>query len=177
MFVVVSGPPASGKSTLAPGLADRLQLPLIAKDVIKDAFLDVLPEPDLETSRLIGRASVAVLLAVARSSGGAVLESVWHRSRAVADLRALPGPVVEVFCRCDRPTLEARYRARSPARPAGHFDAVRTEDELWGPETSEPVAGGWPVLEIDTAQSIDLDVVATWVRGSFVGPAGGGAAS
>jgi len=36
-FVVVSGPPASGKSSLAPALAAELDLPLPAKDVIKGA--------------------------------------------------------------------------------------------------------------------------------------------
>jgi adenylate kinase family enzyme len=34
LYVVVTGPPASGKSTLAPGLADALGLPLVAKDAI-----------------------------------------------------------------------------------------------------------------------------------------------
>jgi hypothetical protein len=32
LFVVVSGPPASGTSTLAPALAQALGLPLIVKD-------------------------------------------------------------------------------------------------------------------------------------------------
>jgi Ni2+-binding GTPase involved in maturation of urease and hydrogenase len=34
-FVVVSGPPASGKTTLARAVAPALGLPLIAKDAIK----------------------------------------------------------------------------------------------------------------------------------------------
>jgi len=149
LTVVVSGPPASGKSTLAPALAERLGLPLLAKDTIKDALMRVLPVPDLAASRELGRASVVAMLAIAAENPGVVLESAWQRSRAIADLRALPGPIVEVFCRCDRPTLETRYRARSVTRSAGHFDAVRTSDELWGPETTEPVAGGWPVMIVD----------------------------
>lgn len=36
VFVVVSGLPASGKSTLGGGIADRLSLPLIDKDVVID---------------------------------------------------------------------------------------------------------------------------------------------
>ena len=66
-------------------------------------------------------AAVEVILAIARDQPGLVLESVWHRSRALAEFRALPGPIVEVFCRCDRPTLEARYEARATTRAAGHF--------------------------------------------------------
>ena len=168
MFVVVSGPPASGKSTLAPPLARRLGLPLIAKDVIKDAILGVVPVVDLEESRLVGRASVAALLAVARTTGDAVLESVWHRSAARDDLAGLGGPLVEVFCRCDRPTLAARYRARSGSRGAGHFDTIRTADELWNAETSEPVAGGWLVIEVDTTQPVDLDLLVREIRAAVV---------
>jgi hypothetical protein len=44
-FVVVSGPPASGKSSVAPALAVELKLPLIAKDTIKDALMSVLRFP------------------------------------------------------------------------------------------------------------------------------------
>ena len=90
-FVVVSGPPASGKTTLSPAIAPALGLPLIAKDTIKQALMTVLPVPDVAASRVVGRASVAALLAVAAESGGAVLESVWHRSYALDDLRRLPG--------------------------------------------------------------------------------------
>lgn len=48
VFVVVSGPPASGKSTLAPVLATELGLPLLAKDTIKDALMSILPVPDVD---------------------------------------------------------------------------------------------------------------------------------
>jgi len=82
-FVVVSGPPASGKSTLAGALAHELKLPLIAKDTIKDALMTVLPVPDVEASRQLGRAAIKAMLAVAAASPiGAVIENNFHRSRA-----------------------------------------------------------------------------------------------
>jgi predicted kinase len=164
LYVVVSGPPASGKSTLAPLLAAELGLPLLAKDTIKDALLEVLGAPTVEASRAVGTASVAVLLAVARQCPGAVLESVWHRTRARADLAALPGAVVEVFCRCDREVVRDRYRRRAGTRAAGHFDDERTDDELWNDENAVPVAGGWPVIEIDTSQPVDILALARRVR-------------
>jgi replication-associated recombination protein RarA len=46
---VVSGPPASGKTTLAQAIAPALGLPLIAKDTIKQALMTVLPVPDIQT--------------------------------------------------------------------------------------------------------------------------------
>ena len=99
LFVVVSGPPASGKSTLAPVLARDLGLPLVAKDTIKDALMSELAVPDVEASQQLGRAAVAAMLAVgAESPVGAVIESNFYRSVAVERLGRLPGTVVEVFC-------------------------------------------------------------------------------
>jgi predicted kinase len=164
VFVVVSGPPASGKTTLSRAIAPVLELPLIAKDTIKQALMTVLAVPDVAASRVIGRASVAALLAVAAESGGAVLESVWHRCYAVDDLRRLPGVVVEVFCRCDPAVAAERYAVRAGSRDAGHFDASRATGELWNDEVARPVAGGWPVIEVDTAGPVDLEAVITAIR-------------
>jgi len=163
-FVVVSGPPASGKTTLARAVAPALGLSLIAKDTIKEALMSVLPVPDVETSRIIGTASVAALLAVAAETAGAVLESVWHRSRAVTDLRRLPGSIVEVFCRCDPQIAAQRYALRAGARAAGHFAAERSIAELWNDEVAQPVAGGWPVIEISTSSPVDVEPLTVRIR-------------
>jgi predicted kinase len=163
-FVVVSGPSASGKTTLARALAPALELPLIAKDTIKEALMSVLPVPDVETSRVVGAASVAALLAVAAETSGAVLESVWHRSRAQADLRRLPGNIVEVFCRCDPQIARRRYDVRAGGRAAGHFAVERTPAELWSEEVARPVAGGWPVIEICTNDPVDVAPLTTRIR-------------
>jgi predicted kinase len=158
-FVVVSGPPASGKSTVAPALAAELDLPLFAKDVVKDALVDALGAPDLPRSRELGRAAVHVLLAVAAAAGRGVLESVWH-GYARAPLAALPGPTVEVFCRCDPAVLQARYAVRSTSRGGGYFDAERGAAELWNDEVGAPVAAGWPVLAVDSGTEVDIAALA-----------------
>jgi len=165
VFVLVSGPPASGKSTLAPVLAHELGLPLVAKDTIKDALMAHLPVPNVEASRQLGRAAVAAMLAVAAQSPvGAVIESNFYRSVAVESLTGLPGAIVEVFCRCDRDIARQRYSSRAGVRQAGHFDAVRTDDELWNEEIAEPVNGGWPVLNVDTNHPVDIDGLLVRIR-------------
>lgn len=171
VVVLVSGPPASGKTTLARELAPSLGLPLLAKDTVKEALFAELPAPDVGVSRQLGSAAVSVVLALAAESGGAVLEGPWRRSRA-ADLAALPGRLVEVFCRVDRDTAEQRYAGR-PARHPGHHDGSRAPDERWDTDLTEPVGGRpdgglpigrWPVLEVDTARPVDVGLVARQVR-------------
>ena len=158
-FVVVSGPPASGKSTLATALAAELDLPLLAKDVVKDALVDALGATDLPRSRELGTAAVHVLLAVAATAGRGVLESVWY-PYAHAPLAALPTPLVEVFCRCAPDQLRARFAARAATRGGGYFDAERDPAELWNADVGAPVAGGWPVLEVDTTSRPDVAALA-----------------
>jgi predicted kinase len=165
LYVVVSGPPASGKSTLAAPLAAELGLPVVAKDTIKEALMSVLPVPDVEASRQLSRAAVAVLLAVAADArGGAVLDCNFRRRATAGPLRRLPGRVVEVFCRCDRDVAERRFRARAGSRHPGHFDGARPFEELWDADVTRPVAGGWPVLEVDTARPVDVAALAASIE-------------
>lgn len=132
-------------------------------------MLDV---PDVEASRLVGGASVASLLAVAADAGSGVLESAWHRSRAAEDLCALPGPIVEVFCRCDRGTAARRYAQRASTRAAGHFDSERDPDELWNDEVAAPVGGGWPVVEVDTTSPVNVAAVIRRIEAAVDSAAG-----
>ena len=171
VFVVVSGGPGSGKSTLAKALGPALGLPVLAKDAFKEALMSAFDVPDVEASEAIGRASVTAMLAVAADCGTAVLDSVWHRTETLATLQLLPGRVVEVFCRCDQGTMAERYQARVGTRQAGHFDELRTPEDLWNPETAQPVAGGWPVIEVATDTPVDALKLADQVSAALDVPA------
>jgi hypothetical protein len=163
VFVVVSGPPGSGKTTLAVPLAAKLGLPLIAKDVIKEALMDALgPPSSVEDSRQIGRAAGATMIAVAKTSPGAVLENAFT-TEAVPSLRSLPGTVVEVRCVVPRELALARYRERATTRHSGHMDALRTESEIWSDDLITPLGFG-SVIEVDTSTNVDLNEVVRRIR-------------
>ena len=120
--------------------------------------------PDIRTSRIMRAASVAALLALAAETGGAVLESVWHRSRALGDLHPSSGQHRGGVCRCDQQTAARRYALRAGTRAAGHFAAERTIEELWNDEVAQPVAGGWPVIEIGTNSPVDVSPLTMRIR-------------
>jgi predicted kinase len=180
-YVAVSGPPGSGKSTLAPMVADGLVLPLLAKDTIKEALLPATPAAGVEASRRAGQAAMEVLFALAADSPtGAVLEANFHRTLAAPSILGLPGRTLEVFCRCDREVARRRYRARAGGRDPGHFDAARSDEEIWHDEVNRPVVGGWPVVEVDTNGPVALAELlgrlADLWRGTGAGPPGQGRA-
>jgi predicted kinase len=163
MFVLVAGPPGSGKSTLARPLAEQLSLPLIAKDPIKEALMDVLGWPSsVQESRALGRAAVIALLEVASSSGGAVLDSTFF-PYALPRITALPGPLIEVRCCCPKAVAQARYRARSSTLHRGHLDLERQPDELWDEQSSRTL-GIAPVIVVDTNAPVDVAEIAARIQ-------------
>jgi predicted kinase len=163
----VNGPPGSGKTALAGPLARTLGLPLLSKDVVKEALLDTLGYADRAESRLLGAAAGEVLWAVlADCPDGAVVES-WLapglRDVVRAGLvRAGVDQHVEVWCECPADLARERYAARR--RHPGHFDAEQLAgpDDAWA--TAEPLGLG-PVLRVATHAEVDAGVVAAEVRG------------
>ncbi|MGY6499569.1 MAG: AAA family ATPase [Acidimicrobiales bacterium] len=166
-YIVVSGAPGSGKTALARPLAQALNLPLFSKDEIKEALFDELGTGDRLWSRRLGRASITVLYRLAADSHAAVLESVFQREAAVADLAALGKPVIEVHCSCPAELAIERFQARSEAdRHPGHLDTRQPLNKLEElvQEGCRPLGLGGPLLEVDTAAPVDLDEVVAWVR-------------
>ena len=79
-FLAVSGSPGSGKTELATPLAQRLSLPLLAKDTIKEVLAEQTDpaELTLATSQTVGALAFDVLYALAADChGGAVLDAAW----------------------------------------------------------------------------------------------------
>jgi predicted kinase len=170
--VVVSGPPASGKTTLAVPLARALALPLLAKDAIKEALMDALSAEDLDRSRRLGQATYAVIFALARAhldtGPGLVLESNFALGVSEDGLRPLVAgrPAVVVHCWAPADVLVARYRARAGHRHPGHHDLMRLQGDLpWlEPPATEPPDLALPCLRVNTSEPWDLAGIASWTR-------------
>ena len=142
-------------------------MPLLSKDVVKEALMDALGVETIDDSRRLGAAAIAVLYALARVNGRAVLESNWS-PLSIAELRGLGGHVVEVFCDVDPAVSHQRYIGRAIDRHPGHFDRDRAEDRSpWFGKAAQPVDGGWPVLRVDTTGPVDVDTLVLEVRAAL----------
>jgi hypothetical protein len=64
------------------------------------------------------------------------------------------GQLIEVHCVVPRDVARARYQARSGRRPAGHLDAERSDQELWGEPPPSPGLG--PVIRVETSGQVDI---------------------
>jgi hypothetical protein len=49
---------------------------------------------------------------------------------------------------------KARYQARASRRHAGHLDAERSDEELWG--ESPRSLGLGPMIQVDTSSEVDM---------------------
>jgi len=159
--VVITGLPGSGKTTLARELAARWQLPLIAKDLIKEPLLDALGAANAEQSRRLSDASFAVLFDVARELVAAgvscLLEGNFRPGEHEAPLKRVLGSVdvAQILCRVSEAERQTRLQARAadPTRHLGHRLGERTsalgsgDDFLDLPSTRllHPASHGQPV--------------------------------
>lgn len=169
-LVVVTGMPSSGKTTVAEGLARRLQLPLIAKDEIKESLYESLGAADLEASALLGRAAYALIFALAGatldSGASVIIEANFFRHQE-PEFAALPEHrLAQVHCHAPLEILVERYARRS--RHAGHYDAEKIKELpnrfATGAHDALNLAGD--LIELDTTVPLDLNQLTARVRES-----------
>ena len=135
-IVVVTGPPASGKTTLAAAISQGLGLPLIAKDGIKERLYEAFGSGDREWSRWLGRATYPLIYhfleAQLRVGCSVVVEGTFGPESANGEFAALnarwPFEALQLFCWAPDEILLTRYAARAPERHPGHVDGSILEE-------------------------------------------------
>ncbi|MDQ2807958.1 MAG: ATP-binding protein [Chloroflexota bacterium] len=168
-LIIVSGPPASGKTTLATRLAADLRLPLLTKDRLKEILFDTLGWSDRAWSRRLGAATMELLYASveAQLTAGCpcIVESNFRVAWAGPRFQALQARYgfrpIEIDCHAAGPVLLARFQARAAAgtRHPGH---VETDDPAaWAadllPGYYPALALGGLLLRVDTTDFAAVD--------------------
>jgi hypothetical protein len=165
VLIVVTGLPGSGKSTLSLALADRPDLPLIAKDDFKELLFGALGVGDRDWSARIGRAAIALQYDAMATVGSAVVDSALWTGVSEPESDALGLPVVQVYCDCTFAVARDRYFRWAAGRDPGYReDLVSVDDcDRFRPLT-EPLRPEAPLIRVDTRHPVDLDAVVAQIE-------------
>ena len=165
--VLVNGLPGSGKSALATQLGALLGCPVLAKDVLKESFAELLG-PRADGSALGSLAMDTAWSLAAQIEGGVVIDSFWMTGRDTFTMQrwletAGAPRAVEVWC--DVPPELARQRFEARIASGERHGVHTTWDEGW--DASRPV-GLAPVIRLDTATLVDLDALVLELGAAFL---------
>ena len=127
--ILVSGLPATGKSTMAAYLSKQLGIPVFSKDAIKERLFDTLGFSSREEKVRLGVAAMEILYDCARTclscGQSVILENNFEdtsREGLATLLAACPCEVITVHMTGDLRAIYARFaqRDQSPERHRGH---------------------------------------------------------
>jgi glucokinase len=167
-FVVVSGLPGSGKSSLAGQLTPILGLPVIDKDEILERLFETKGVGGFGCRRALSRESDLLFRMAAEHSDGALLVSFWRLPGMASDsgtptdwLPLLSRRIVTLHCECPPAVAAARYCRRR--RHPGHLDEFKSEDEIL--MSIKALAGLKQMnvgrqLRCDTSSDVNLELLA-----------------
>jgi len=154
------------QSTVSQVLASELELPLLAKDDVKEALFETLGTGDRDWSRKLGGATYEVLFAVAcrslESGTSCILESNFSQAEPLRSLP--PARVVQIFCTAPAELILNRYSQRAPH--PGHLDDEIIDElrERLVHQAWQPLELQGKMIELDTSTPLDVESLVATVR-------------
>lgn len=169
-LIIVAGPPAAGKSTLARQLATAIPCPSISRDALREGMMTTYPHPVSHAT--VNTAFASVVATTLRHGITCVVEAAFQHPLWQQLIMQWAVPYVVIACHVDQATAIARMRQRlatHPARHTVHQDQeflVRLETMQWRVDDFQYPNGSVPRYHIDTTKSVDVDALVVWVHAS-----------
>lgn len=154
LLIIVSGPPCTGKTTLAKNISQKFNLPLITKDSLKEILFDTIGWKDREWSKKIGTASFSIMHYILDSfmaTGQSIIIEANFKTEFESEhlsprIDKYNYQAVQIMCQCDGQILFERFKQRSESedRHPGHCD-IGNYNEL----KDSLLLGKYPPLDIN----------------------------
>lgn len=168
-LIIVNGLPATGKTFLSSQISEKLDIPKIAKDDIKEFLFDKLSVKDREWSRSLGMASNDFLYELAdimlSKNYSLIIENAFEYKFAKPKFEELiekyKPDVFELYCHTDKDLRRGRFVERniSGQRHVGHYDADNylSNDDAEPTEKYRSLNVG-KLIKIDTSDFSNISV-------------------
>lgn len=174
-MIIISGPPAAGKTTIARPLARAIGYPLLCMDEVKECLADAIGPRALAIADELGEAAVRQIFAFAREllthGVPVIIEGFFQSDRYSADLADITSlaNTVLIHLKASDAELKARYesRALTDGRHWIHGDLAKLgtlKPEL--PEfMAKPLQLNVARITIDTTnKQLDISALAEQIR-------------
>jgi predicted kinase len=156
----ITGPPASGKSSVAESLARALpNFALLQKDTLKESLYESLHEDGADlaitTSRQLSDAATRMLWAIAPNCPRIILETNFRtldpqeRDR----FHSLDANKLEVHCHCRPEVAMRRFAARALGRHPAHTLTELSQKVYQESQSPFDLA---PLIQLDTTTPVDI---------------------
>jgi predicted kinase len=160
LLIIISGRPATGKTSIGKNLAKEFCLPIICKDDLKENLYDSMGIGDRDWSRKLGQASMELLYFLAEALLSArksvILESPFEPKFANPKFTKLKKKydfnVIQIQCHCQVEERNKRFKERweSGKRHCGHLDNVNLDYMNLISELCQPIKIDGKIFKIDT---------------------------
>lgn len=163
-YIVLSGLPASGKSSLGGLLSSSLDIPLIDQDHYLEGLFESMGTGDLAWRKQLSDKADIMFRQAAMQSPGAIITAWWHHPKSPSLmgtptewLNNLPGKILEVHCACRPETAAQRFLFRK--RHPGHLDQKLSHSYLVSAFKDQAMLGPLGVgtlLTVNTEVPVDF---------------------
>jgi predicted kinase len=134
--IIVTGRPGAGKTTLSKALGERLRLPVVSRDAIKEGYVRTLgvahEQLPVETNAVVSNLFFDLVAHYLQGNVSIIIEAAFQHKVWEAQLASFTAlaEVVFVVCSVDEALATERHRQRGladPERAFYHGDSLPTE--------------------------------------------------